>query len=245
MLSQSAIRMNLNQKIERWLTKRKNLFTSEIRPFVTLAYAQSLDGSISTRRGKSISISGTESIQLTHQLRSLHDGILVGIETVITDDPQLTARDWKGENPQPVVLDSLLRMPKNARLCHHPDKQCWVLSVTSRSEDIVGNFKVLTLKNEHEKRVPLDSALQLLKDKGITSLMIEGGATVITAFLKAGLVDAIILTIATKFVGGYKAVNDLEPNNMMLFPNVDPMFSEILGKDIIIWGDINFGESES
>jgi riboflavin-specific deaminase-like protein len=237
--------MNLNQKIERWLTTRKNNFTSDNRPFVTLAFAQSLDGSISTQQGESLSLSGTKSIQLTHQLRSLHEGILVGIETVLTDDPQLTARHWNGPNPQPIVLDSLLRMPESARLCHHPDKKCWILTVSPESAEKENNLEILRFKNADEKRVPLDIAMNLIRQKGIASLMVEGGGTVITAFLKARIVDAIVITIAPKIICGYKAVNNLGSTNLTQFPHIDLLNSEKLDNDLIIWGDMNFGEITS
>ena len=88
--------MPLNQQIEDWIKGRINQFDDETRPFVTLAYAQSLDGSITSKIGEPLSLSGEEASCLTHQLRSLHDGILVGIETVLADNPQLTVRMWEG-----------------------------------------------------------------------------------------------------------------------------------------------------
>ncbi len=78
------------------------------RPAITLSYAQSLDGSLTTRRGRPLALSGPESYQLTHHLRADHDAILVGIDTVLADDPRLTVRGVRGEAPQPVVLDSRL-----------------------------------------------------------------------------------------------------------------------------------------
>ena len=233
--------MNLNQQIERWLTSRKNSFISDNRPFVTLAYAQSWDGSITTRQGEALALSGSNSIRLTHQLRSLHDGILVGIETVLADDPQLTVREWQGQNPQPVVLDSLLRMPDSARLCRHPDKRCWILTIQSPSKDMEEHAEVMTMEGDDEERVPLEPALELLLNKGVRSLMVEGGATVITAFLEAQLVDAVVLTIAPCFVGGYKAVNRLENLTRDSLPRIDPLYTEKLGHDLIVWGDLQYG----
>ena len=129
--------MNLNQRIERWLTQTRTAFAGNAqageRPFVTLCYAQSLDGSLTNRAGEKLQLSGVASTRITHQLRSLHDGILVGIGTVLSDDPQLTVRDWTGESPQPIVLDSQLRMPPAARLCAASGKRCWVL--TSQQPD--------------------------------------------------------------------------------------------------------------
>jgi 3,4-dihydroxy 2-butanone 4-phosphate synthase/GTP cyclohydrolase II len=85
-------------------------------PRVTLTYAQSLDGCIAARRGEPYLLSGPESKRMTHQLRAAHSAILVGIGTVLADNPRLTARVAGGENPQPVVLDSRLRLPLDARL---------------------------------------------------------------------------------------------------------------------------------
>src|SRR5690606_23630102 len=110
--------MNLNQRIEQWLTEGNNSFhaaTTEARraarPKITLCYAQSWDGSITTRPGETLALSSTFATQLTHQIRSLHEGILVGIGTVLADNPRLTVREWSGRSPQPIVLDSQLRMP--------------------------------------------------------------------------------------------------------------------------------------
>ena len=233
--------MNPNQQIEDWLTTRKESFQSEKRPFVTLSYAQSWDGSITTRRGQTVALSGADSKCLTHQLRSLHDGLLVGIETVLSDDPQLTVRDWHGENPQPIVLDTLIRMPESARLCQHPDKQCWILTTRSHSDTEYSGAEIIILKDTGTESVPLDSALQLLLDRGIKSLMVEGGATVISAFLRARLIDALVMTVAPVFLGGYKAINDLVTTTSNEQLHIDPLFTERLGNDLIVWGDIRYG----
>jgi riboflavin-specific deaminase-like protein len=234
--------MNLNQQIEDWLTTRKESFQSENRPFVTLSYAQSWDGSITTRRGQTVALSGADSKCLTHQLRSLHDGLLVGIETVLSDDPQLTVRDWQGENPQPIVLDTLIRMPESARLCKHPDKQCWILTTRSHCDTEYSGAEIITLKDTGTESVPLDSALQLLLERGIKSLMVEGGATVISAFLRAHLVDALVMTVAPVLLGGYKAINDLVTTTSNEQLHIDPLFTERLGNDLIVWGDIRYGK---
>lgn len=231
--------MNLNQEIEHWLTARKASFRSEERPFVTLAYAQSFDGSITTRCGEALALSGIQSTRLTHQLRSLHDGILVGIGTVLTDDPQLTVREWSGPNPQPVVLDSQLRIPQSARLCRHPDKQCWIL--TNHTGQVDG-LEILTLDGGEQERVPLPTALALLREKGIETLMVEGGAGVITALLNARLADGLVLTMAPRLLGGYKAVGHLGALSKAQLPHICPLYSGRLGEDLIIWGDLHYEE---
>ena len=128
--------MDLNQRIEQWLEGAQQEFHADSsdtpgsgRPHVTLSYAQSWDGSITTIPGESLALSSETGMQMTHQLRSLHDGILVGIGTVLADDPRLTVREWTGNDPQPIVLDSQLRIPSSSRLCQTENQRCWVLTV--------------------------------------------------------------------------------------------------------------------
>ena len=241
--------MRINLQIERWLVDRKNQFRETDRPCTTLAYAQSWDGSISTAQGKTIALSGKAARKLTHQLRSLHDGILVGIETVLSDNPQLTVRECSGNNPQPIVLDSRLRMPDYAKLHQHPDKKCWLLTLKKnqdreRAAQETENEKqlIMNIPNvNNEDFVPLKPAMKLLREKGIRSLMVEGGAKVITEFLKAGLADAIILTIAPRLIGGYQAVGDLELNHFHESPCISSMYVEKLETDLIVWGELQYG----
>lgn len=239
--------MNPNQQIEHWLVANKKTFHLSDRPFVTLCYAQSLDGSIAIRSGEPVALSGEESLQLTHHLRSIHDGILVGIGTVLSDDPLLNVRHWTGLNPQPIVLDSKLRIPASARLCQLQDKRCWVLT-THESEDLGENhlpdgLEITALQSNAEGRVCLKRALQLLRGKGIKSLMVEGGASVITAFLKAQLVDAVVITLVPHLLGGYKAVSDLGIRTKHQLPEISPLHSAPLGKDVILWGNLHYGEA--
>jgi len=234
--------MIVNQQIEHWLTAQKNAAESAKRPFVTLSYAQSWDGSITTRAGETLGLSGAESMKLTHQLRSLHDGILVGIGTVLTDDPQLTVREWSGANPQPIVLDSHLRMPPTARLCQRLDKNCWVLTRLKNDSGFDGKADIITLEGDAEGRVNLREALNLLWEKGIRTLMVEGGSQVITAFLKAQLADALVLTVAPTLVGGYKGVGNLELGCKSQLPQIRPLYSQMLGDDLIMWGNLHYRE---
>jgi diaminohydroxyphosphoribosylaminopyrimidine deaminase / 5-amino-6-(5-phosphoribosylamino)uracil reductase len=234
--------INLNQQIETWLHSSASSFKANKRPFITLCYAQSWDGSITTRCGESVTFSGDESMGLTHQLRSLHDGILVGIGTVLSDDPQLTVRKWTGPNPQPIVLDSQLRTPQSARICHHPDKDCWILTVRPDAESLGEQVNVLAVHSAggSQRRVPLEEAMSLLWERGIKSLMVEGGATVITAFLKARMADALVLTVAPRLVGGYKAVGNLQAEGCDDQLSIHPLNTALAGKDLIVWGDLQY-----
>lgn len=235
---------NLNQQIEDWLRSRIAACQSDDRPFITLAYAQSWDGSITTRCGDTVSFSGDESMQVTHQLRSLHDGILIGVGTLLSDDPQLTVREWDGANPQPIVLDSQLRTPATAKLCSHPDKQCWVLTVNNEPHSLGDNVDVLIVSGDEAdpQQVPLGEAMQLLRQRGIKSLMVEGGAEIITAFLQARLVDALVLTVAPKLVGGYKAVDNLQSAGSNTILEINPIYSGHAGRDLVMWGDLQYAD---
>lgn len=239
--------LNLRQQIEDWLRSRKASFQSDSRPFITLSYAQSWDGSLTTQSGETLCFSGEESMQITHQLRSLHDGILIGIGTVLSDDPQLTVRKCSGLNPQPIVLDSQLRTPTSARLCSHPDRRCWVVTGKSDAQSPGDNIEVLTVPNKDSdsQHASLDAAVKLLRKREIKSLMVEGGANVITAFLQAGLVDAIVLTIAPKIVGGYKAVGNLQPKGKNTVLDINPLYSGQAGQDMIVWGELQNTRSEA
>jgi diaminohydroxyphosphoribosylaminopyrimidine deaminase/5-amino-6-(5-phosphoribosylamino)uracil reductase len=235
--------MNLNQQIECWVNSSQKNTHNEDRPFITLAYAQGLDGSITTRQGKSLGLSGKQSIQLTHQLRSLHDGILVGIETILADDPRLTVREWQGKNPQPVILDSQLRLPPTARICNHPDKTCWVLTLADVNNNYKDRVQILNFPANDLNLVPLKPGVKKIKEMGISSLMVEGGATVITAFLKAKLADAIVLTITPWLIGGYKAVSDLDESDLSQLPVLHDMNNGMCGKDMIIYGKLAYGDA--
>lgn len=235
--------MNLNQRIEQWLSRASADFagtsSATSRPFVTLCYAQSLDGSLTTRAGDTLRLSSPASTRLTHQLRSLHDGILVGIGTVLADDPRLTVREWQGQHPQPIVLDSQLRLPATARLCDGSGKRCWVL--TARRDAQRDDCELLHVAGNVDGQVDLGLALQLLHERGIRTLMVEGGGAVITRFLQAKLVDAIVLTIAPQLIGGYKAVGELGLSASEWLPQLGTLHSQQLDNELIVWGSVDFG----
>ncbi len=101
---------------------------------VGLCYAQSLDGCLAEARGRPTALSGPESGRLTHRLRSLHDAILVGVGTVLADDPRLTVRGVRGPSPQPVILDSRLRTPPDAYLVAQHPRPAWIAALATEIE---------------------------------------------------------------------------------------------------------------
>ncbi len=215
------------------------------RPLVTLTYAQSLDGSISHRPDAPLALSGPETKHLTHRLRAAHDAILVGVGTVLADDPKLTARRVGGPHHLPVVLDSRLRTPPTARVLQHP-RGC----IIAAAEDApAGRDAALTAAGARVVRLPrgprgiaLPALLSWLYEAQVCSLMVEGGRQVLTAFLQAGLVDWVLLTIVPYFVGGVPAIGPLparaaNPQTVEAFPGLMPDWRVTrLGRDLVLWG---------
>jgi 3,4-dihydroxy 2-butanone 4-phosphate synthase/GTP cyclohydrolase II len=212
------------------------------RPFVTLSYAQSLDGCIAGRPGQQLVLSSSQSLVLTHKLRAAHDAILVGIGTVLADNPRLTVRLVEGQIPQPVILDSHLRLPLDVNLLrNHPLRP---LIVTSEQADIgrqkvleEAGARVLRLPSDERGRVRLPLMLERLRELGIKSLMVEGGARIITSFLSERLVNHMILTVAPVFVGGMRGVRRLNRSDTAFYPHLSNLQHQPVGKDMIFWGD--------
>ena len=187
------------------------------RPYVVLKYAQTLDGRIATGVGDSKWISGEEERALSHALRAACDAIMVGVGTVLRDDCRLNVRLVPGASPLRVVLDSTLRSPSEALLFGDLSDGAapTVLLTTERSteadrqrvRDLGAGIRVLP---EGPGGVDLKAALKQLRDEGVRSLLVEGGAQVITSLLSAGLVDRIIVGTAPRIIGaGTEAVGDL------------------------------------
>ncbi len=217
--------------------------TKHQRPYVTLSYAQSLDGSISAQRGEQMAISGPESLEMTHRLRAEHDAILVGIGTVLADDPRLTVRLVEGSDPQPIIVDSQLRCPLNARLLQEGSNP-WIATTESAELGLqlcleAAGARVLHLPANKNGRVDLAKLLQLLKQLGVRSLMVEGGAEIISSFLAAHLADRLVVTIAPMLVGGLNAVESHPDGNGVTLPRLSRTQYQRLGNDIILLGDLS------
>jgi GTP cyclohydrolase II len=213
------------------------------RPFVTLSYAQSLDGSIAAQAGAPTRLSGPASMAMTHALRAQHDAILVGIGTVLADDPRLTVRLVDGADPRPVVLDSHLRIPETANLMAHPAG----VVIATNGHDSVRDQQLLTqgatvlqLPSSAGGSIDLRALLASLYDLGIRSVMVEGGATVITSFLTEQLVDFVVVTVAPTFLGGVNALSrpstgeDAAP--LPALPVLAAATALQLGNDVVVSG---------
>jgi 3,4-dihydroxy 2-butanone 4-phosphate synthase/GTP cyclohydrolase II len=216
------------------------------RPFVTLAYAQSLDGSIAVKRDRPLTLSCSSSWQLTHELRASHDAILVGIGTVLADNPRLNVRLVAGEDPQPVVVDSRLRLPLDAHLLS-ASAAPWVATTTS-AEPRAGRrlaaagAEVLRLPALANGWVDLPALTGALSLRGVSSLLVEGGARILTSFLRARLVDFVVLTVAPRFVGGVTAFAGGE---LAAFPRLAKWHSERCGEDLVLAGELDWSEPDA
>ncbi|MGB8992321.1 MAG: RibD family protein [Desulfobaccales bacterium] len=210
------------------------------RPLVTLSYAQSLDGSIAERPGHPLALSGPQSTAMTHGLRASHEAILVGIGTVLADNPRLSVRLVAGDDPQPVVVDSRLRFPSYANLLK-ASRAPWI--ATGEGAD-AERQQVLEAAGARILRVPgsngwvdLAALLDHLGSRGINSLMVEGGAQIITSFLAARLVDQVVLTIAPLLVGGLRVVDRLGHTPRRRFPRLTSLSYQQLGDDLVVRGE--------
>lgn len=236
---------------DKWLAEASAFRRRAGRPLVTLSYAQSLDGSITTRRGVPQAISGPDSLVLTHQLRAAHDAILVGIGTILADNPRLTVRLVEGKDPQPIVLDTHLRFPLYANLLQHPSPP-WIatseLAEAQKSAALeAAGARLLRLPTQSADEIDLALLLERLAELEIDSLLVEGGARVITAFLRQRLADQVVLTIAPVFLGGLRAVEELlgrdssaelTPVSSLSFPRLVNMGFAGWGEDLVVWGKV-------
>ena len=182
-------------------------------PFVFLKAAMSLDGKIATRTGESKWITGPEARKYSHQLRNWYDAILVGVNTILRDDPALTARlpEEETKNPVRIVVDSQARTPLDARVVTSAKETPTFIAVTKAApaDKISGlekmGVEVLPVKANHNGRVDLKDLMLELGRREITSVLIEGGGEVHSSALKAGIADKIGWFIAPLIIGGQGA----------------------------------------
>ncbi|MFH1714807.1 MAG: RibD family protein [Elusimicrobiota bacterium] len=176
-------------------------------PKITIKFAQSLDGKIASKTGDSKWISSKKSRKFAHSLRAKHDAVLVGINTVLNDDPMLNVRYVKGKNPIRVVLDSGLKLPITSKIVKSADKISTIVVGTLENGRMIEKLNnkginVIILKNNKTKGVDLKDLCRVLNKLGIKSLLVEGGQGIITSFIKERLADTIIAVTAPIIIGG-------------------------------------------
>lgn len=208
------------------------------RPFVTLAYAQSLDGSIAAPDGSPLVLSSPDSLLQTHRLRADHEALLVGIGTILADDPRLTVRLVSAEQPQPVIVDTHLRTPLDARVFAHP-RRPWIAAAApfavEPSEALrAAGAVLLRVRLRSDGRLDLAKLLEDLAGRGLSSLLVEGGSRILHSFLSGHLVDWVVVTVAPLFVAGRPALIGA-PNGGL--PGLRRAGMTPCGPDFLFWGE--------
>ena len=215
-------------------------------PLVTLKFAQTLDGRIATINGKSQWLSSEKFRRLAHKLRATSDAVIVGIDTVLADDPQLTVRLVRGRNPARVVLDSRLRIPLEAKVLTGREVAPTLLATTSRADEKKLSrlremgIEVLVVSEDEAGRISLRHLLKALGERNISSVLVEGGAGVITSLLRQGLADKVVIAITPKIMGkGIEAVGELNIREVsrVLKLSFDKIYR--MGDDLVIEARVN------
>ncbi len=217
------------------------------RPFVTLKSAMTLDGRIATRTGDARWVTGPASRQYVHELRHGVDAIMVGIGTVLADDPSLTTRreGRTGRDPVRIILDSRLSIPEEARLLRLKSDSDTILVAGPAAPEAkaarlmkTGGVQVLQTPLENGK-IDLPALMDRLGQMRITSLLVEGGSRVSASALKAGIVDKILFFYAPKILGGDDGVplcRGAGPEKMADCLHLSDIQVRRFGEDVMIEG---------
>ncbi len=216
-----------------------------MKPYVILNAAMTLDGKIATETGSS-NISGKEDLIRVHELRKEVDAIMVGINTVIADDPRLTVHkieSKKEDNPIRVVVDGKGRIPIESRITNDDAPTIIAVSHDYKS-DLTASDKYQVLKNKGvdfffagENQVDLAKLMNYLYEKGVKTLMLEGGSTLNFSMIKDGLIDEIRICVAPMVVGGVNAISLFGGDGFMTMDEsvkLELVDSFSCGKDLVL-----------
>jgi len=229
----------LNEGFVTWVTTG--------RPFVIAKCAATLDGRIATRNGDSKWVTGPAARGVVHQIRHAVDGILVGVQTAIADNPSLTTRltgDELGSDPTRIILDTRLSMPPTAKMLHQASTaSTWVICGPEAPADRraaleTAGARVIT-GAVNANRIDLALLMDQLGGEGITSLLIEGGGTVMGSALTAGIVDKICFFYAPKILGGDDGIpicRGKGPETMQESIAVNDLTVSQVGPDVMLQG---------
>ncbi|XRG79076.1 bifunctional diaminohydroxyphosphoribosylaminopyrimidine deaminase/5-amino-6-(5-phosphoribosylamino)uracil reductase RibD [Rossellomorea sp. GAMAL-10_SWC] len=182
-------------------------------PFVVMKSASTLDGKIATHSSDSKWITSAEARNDVHQLRNEIGAILVGVNTVLKDNPELTTRIPNGRNPVRVILDSTLKIPLESKVVTDQQAETWIFTSQKHSEQKRSELENLGVKvfvTSDLSRVDLNEMLKVLGEHSISSLLVEGGGEVNASFMSQNLVDKVIVYLAPKLIGGKNAPTFLE-----------------------------------
>jgi diaminohydroxyphosphoribosylaminopyrimidine deaminase/5-amino-6-(5-phosphoribosylamino)uracil reductase len=213
------------------------------RPLVTFKLATSLDGRIAIANGESQWITGPPARERAHALRASHDAIMVGTGTVVADDPQLTCRlpGLGHRSPVRVVIDRHLRIPPASQIIADARRvPTWVLTFRSadpgrRATFLANHVTLIDVDDDGEGQIDLAAALGALGERGITRLLVEGGARLAAAFLRAGLIDRLVWVHAPLVIGGegIPAIAGFDLAALADAPAFERLSTQTIGDDVL------------
>ena len=217
------------------------------RPFVVYKSSMYLDGKIATSTGESQWITCEESRKDSHSLRHIYTGIMVGIGTVLADDPLLNCRMDGGKQPVRIVVDSSLRIPEESRLVQTADTYPLIVATTSKGNEAkkrslrAYGANVWNMPSDEQGRVDLPGLMKCLGENEVDSLIIEGGGTLAEQALNVGIVDKMIVYIAPQIIGGKDAKTPVEGKGIQCLSDawkLQEWSSQMMGTDLKVSGYI-------
>lgn len=216
-------------------------------PYIVMKAAMTLDGKIASPSGDSKWVTSEESRKKVHELRTDLDGIMVGINTIIKDNPSLNVRKVEGEDPIRIVVDSKLRIGRDAEILHLKSNAKTIIATTEaydkeKYDYLLGleNVEVIIAKTK-DKRVDLVDLMGKLYEKGISSILLEGGGSLNYEMLKEGLVCKVMVFIAPKIIGGKDSLTPVEGQGIQLMReaiDIERLDVRKIGSDILLEGDV-------
>ena len=231
----------VQRQLEAWMK-----FVTTGRPFVTAKFAMSLDGKIATHTGDSQWITGDKARWHVHKMRARTDAIMVGIGTVLADDPRLTARDERGNplgrQPLRVIVDSQGKLPRTARLLAEPGRTLVAVGsgiAGSRLDEYREGVEVrpFPLRDGH---IDLERLIEFLaKERDVTSIMVEGGGTLLGSLFDLGLIDKVVAFVAPTVIGGANAPSPVGGAGVEMMADalqLERVRWKRLGRDMLITG---------
>lgn len=228
-----------NEVFFKWIEHKK--------PFVVLKAAMTLDGKIATATGQSKWITNETSRAYGYKLRDIYDGIMVGINTVIEDNPMLTARVDGGKNPIRIVVDSSLKIDINANVVQDKSAKTIIATTDKADKDKILKLQaqdvdVIVVDKDKNDKVDIEKLLDILGQQNICSILVEGGATLSGSFVAKKLVDKVDFFIAPKIVGGKEAKTPVAGTgilNLQEALTLKDIQIEKLEEDILIIGRVD------
>jgi len=210
------------------------------KPYITVKFAQTLDGKIAAPDGSSKWISAGPARKFAHELRAKNDAVLVGIKTVLRDDPGLTVRLAKGKNPARVVIDPKLRVGLAARVVRETNLAKTIIITTAKAPGgkikrlEAAGVEIIVMPESKSGYIDLRDIIRILYKKGMKKILVEGGSRVIASFLRARLADKVIAIISPKILGrGVESAGDMGIKNIKNAVGLRIKNVKRLGKDVI------------